>query len=73
MLSKLLLILGALALTLCLRTFAHPLLQRLGAFGIVGCSFLAGYLLTGRWGIGLLCALSWVFLHGSTCSPASGR
>lgn len=62
MLSHFLLLLGALALTMALRTLRQPVLQKLGALGVVGCSYLAGYLLSGLHLVGALCAVSWFFL-----------
>jgi hypothetical protein len=62
MLSNLLLILGVAALSLSLRSFGHPLLRKLGAFGIVTTSFLLGWLTSGLWQIGAFCASSWLLL-----------
>jgi hypothetical protein len=45
-----------------LRSFANPVLFKLGSLGILGTSFLAGYLLTGRWEIGAACGLAWLLL-----------
>jgi hypothetical protein len=60
--SALLLILGVAALSLSLRTFQSPLLQKLGALGILFTSFLFGQALTGSWVGGVLCAASWFML-----------
>jgi hypothetical protein len=62
MVSDLLLILGVAVLSVSLRTFRFRLLQKLGAAGIVATSFLIGWRVTGYWGVGLFCALSWLFL-----------
>ncbi len=62
MLFNLLLILGVLVLSLGLRTFHHVLLQKLGALGILATSFLVGWLLSGYWQVGLVCASSWLLL-----------
>ncbi len=60
--SNLLLVLGVAALSLALRTFQSVLLQKLGAIGILATSFLIGWLFTGFWWIGLICASSWLML-----------
>jgi hypothetical protein len=62
MLPKILLLLGLLAFTLGLRTYQHAVLQRLGALGIMGTTFLAGYFLTGSRWMGGACAASWLLL-----------
>src|SRR5688500_14274264 len=62
MLPNLLLILGVAALSLGLRTFRSPLLQKLGALGIVATSFLIGWFATGLWQVGAFCAASWLLL-----------
>ncbi len=62
MLSDFLLILGVLALTLALRSFRHPVLQKLGALGIFATSFLLGWLFTGSWLVGLCLSASWLLL-----------
>jgi hypothetical protein len=62
MLPKLALIFGVLALTLALRTYRHPLLQRLGAVGVMATSYLTGHLLTGSWIVGVGCAAMWLLL-----------
>jgi len=62
MLANILLILGVAALSLSLRTCRHVLLQKLGALGILTTSFLVGWLLSGYWQIGLICASSWLLL-----------
>lgn len=61
-LSHLLLILGIATLTLALRSCRHPVLQKLGALGLLGTSFAIGYLLTGWWVVGVLCAATWFLL-----------
>jgi hypothetical protein len=60
--SAFLLILGVAALSLSLRTFQSPVLQKLGAIGILFTSYLVGESLTGSWIAGVLCAASWFFL-----------
>jgi len=62
MFSNLLLILGAAALSLALRSFCHPAWRKLGALGVLATSFLAGWKLTGYWAIGAFCAASWLLL-----------
>jgi hypothetical protein len=62
MLSNILLILGVFTFTLALRSFHHPLLQKLGALGIFATSFLLGWLCTGSWPFGLCLAATWLFL-----------
>jgi hypothetical protein len=37
-------------------------LQKLGALGLLGTSFAIGYLLTGWWVVGVLCAATWFLL-----------
>lgn len=62
MLSNFLLILGVAVLSMALRSFRSVLLQKLGALGVLVTSFLIGWLLTGLWIIGVLCASSWLML-----------
>ena len=62
MLSPFLLILGVAALSLALRSFQHPILQKLGAMSVLATSFLLGRVLTGSVMIGVVCALSWFLL-----------
>ena len=62
MLSDLLLILAVAILSLALRSFYHPVLRKLGAFGILCTSFVAGWKLSGYWQVGLFCASSWLLL-----------
>jgi len=59
--SQLFLVLGIFLLGLGLRTYAHPVLFRLGSLCILATSFLVGYFLTGFWWVGALCAVSWFF------------
>lgn len=59
--SDLLLILAAALFSMGLRSFAHPVVFKLGSYGILGTSFLAGYLLAG-WPVGVLFAASWLLL-----------
>jgi len=60
--SKVLVILGIVALSLSLRSFPHPVLRKLGALGILATSFLIGWLLSGWWQVGAFCASSWLLL-----------
>jgi hypothetical protein len=60
--SSFLLILGVLALALALRSFQHPLLQKLGALAVMVASFLIGYFMTGSPAIGVMSALLWLLL-----------
>lgn len=62
MLSKFLLVLGVIALTLALRSFRHPVPQKLGALGVLATSFLIGFFLTDSYVVGGLCAGSWLLL-----------
>lgn len=62
MLFNFLLILGVAVLSMALRTFRNVVLQKLGALGILATSFLIGWLLTGYWLLGVVCALSWLLL-----------
>ncbi len=61
-LSNFLLILGVAALSIALRTVHHTVPQKVGALGILATSFLIGWLVTGQWIAGLVCALSWFLL-----------
>ena len=60
--SHLLFVLGVAFLSAALRSFQQPLLFRLGTFGVVVTSFLAGWLLGGSIILGTLLATSWLFL-----------
>jgi hypothetical protein len=62
MLSNFLLILGVAVLSMALRSFRSVVLQKVGALGVLATSFLIGWLLTGLWPIGALCASSWLML-----------
>jgi hypothetical protein len=62
MLSDFLLILGVAVLSWSLRTFQSPILQKLGAIGFLGTSFLFGLSLTKSWVGGALCVSTWFFL-----------
>lgn len=62
MFSNLLFILGVAVLSMALRSFRGVLPQKLGALGVITTSFLIGWLLTGFWIIGALCASSWLML-----------
>ncbi len=55
-------IFAAALLSLGLRSFAHPVLFKLGSFCILGTSFLVGYFVTGHWQTGVLFAASWLML-----------
>lgn len=60
--SDLFLVLGVAVLSMALRSFAHPLLHKLGSFCVLGTSFLIGFLFTGYWQAGVICAGSWLLL-----------
>ncbi len=62
MLFNLLLILGVAVLSMSLRSFRVPILQKVGTFGILATSLLIGWLLTGYLAVGVLCAASWLLL-----------
>lgn len=62
MLFDLLLITGLLTLSFALYSFEGFVFQKLGAIGILATSFTAGFLLSGHWEVGLLCAAIWFFL-----------
>ena len=59
MIFHLLLILGVAVLGFALRSFQHPIFQKLGGLAILGTSFLLGWFLTGYPAAGIACALSW--------------
>jgi hypothetical protein len=63
MASPFLLVLGVAVLSMALRSYHHPVLQKLGALGVFATSFLTGWFVSGRnaW-IGLLFASSWLLL-----------
>jgi len=60
--SSLLLVLGVAVLSMALRSFRSVFLQKLGALGVLATSFLIGWLMTGYWIVGALCASSWLML-----------
>ncbi|MCE9610825.1 MAG: hypothetical protein K8R23_11585 [Chthoniobacter sp.] len=60
--SRVLIVLGTIALSLALRTVPHPALRKLGVAGILGTSFLIGWLFSGSWQAGVFCAASWLLL-----------
>lgn len=60
--SSLLLVLGVAVLSMALRSFRSVFLQKLGALGVLTTSFLIGWLMTGYWFVGVLCASSWLLL-----------
>jgi hypothetical protein len=63
MISDLLIISAAVALSLALRSYRHPLLHRLGTFGLLfGVSFLVGWLLLDSVWMGGLLAASWLLV-----------
>lgn len=62
MLSNFLMIAGAAVLSVSLRSFRHPIMQKLGAIGVLATSFLFGYLLTENWVGGVACASIWLLL-----------
>ena len=62
MISPFLLILGVAMLGIALRSFQHPIFQKLGALAILTTSFLIGWFITGHLAAGIACALSWFLL-----------
>lgn len=63
MISDLLVIAAAVALSLGLRSYRHPLAHRLGTFGLLfGVSFLVGWLLLDSVAMGLALAATWLLL-----------
>ena len=62
MLFGLFLTLGVAVLSVALRSYQSPASQKIGAAGILVSSFLAIYFLTGNWVLGLVIAMSWLFL-----------
>src|SRR5467141_3810473 len=62
MLFGLFITLGVAVLSVALRSYQSSISQKVGAFGILTASFLAIYYITGNWILGLLSALSWLFL-----------
>jgi hypothetical protein len=62
MLFGLFLTLGVAVLSVALRSYQTSFAQKAGAVGILVSSFLAIYFATGSWVLGLLAALSWLFL-----------
>jgi hypothetical protein len=71
MLFGLFITLGVAVLSIALRSYQSSISQKVGAFGILTTSFLAIYYLTGNWVLGLLSALSWLFLPWLEILPAS--
>ncbi len=55
-------VLAAVALTLGLRTYRHPVLQKLSIFALIGTSMLIGWALTRSVLIAFLCGLTWILL-----------
>jgi len=53
---------GVAVLSMALRTYQHPLSQKAGAIGILVCTYLAVYFLTGSWAWGSVGVLAWFFL-----------
>lgn len=62
MISNLLLVLGVAVLSLALRSFPHRVLFRMGTYGLLVTSFLAGWLLGGSVWLGAALVASWLFL-----------
>ena len=60
--SQILIVLGTSALSMGLRTMAHPALRKIGALGVLATSFFIGWLFTGFWQAGVVCASSWLLL-----------
>lgn len=59
---EIMIIAGAVVLTLAFRAFDHPLARKLAGVSLLGTSFFVGYFLTGEWVIGILFGVSWLFL-----------
>src|ERR1044071_6021333 len=53
---------GVAGLRGALRSYQSSLSQKVGALGILVASFLAIYYITGSWVLGVISALSWLFL-----------
>lgn len=63
MTSELLLVAAAMVISLALRSYRHPLLHRLGTFGLLfGVSFLVGWLLLDSIWMGVFLAGTWLLL-----------
>ena len=62
MLFGLFITLGVAVLSVALRSYQSSISQKVGALGILTASFLAIYYITGNWVLGLISALSWLFL-----------
>jgi len=62
MLFGLFITLGVAVLSVALRSYQSSISQKVGAFGILTASFLAIFYITGSWILGLISALSWLFL-----------
>jgi len=60
--SKWLLIFGSGVLSMSLRTAPFAIIRKLGVFGVIGTSFLIGWLLSGSLGAGFFCASTWLLL-----------
>src|SRR6185503_6654344 len=62
MLSGLFLTLGVAVLSIALRSYQTSFAQKAGAFGILAATFLAVFFATDSWVLGLIGALTWLFL-----------
>jgi len=62
MLFGVFLTLGVAMLSIGLRSFQNSYSQKAGALGILVASFLAIFYITGSWVLGLVAAVSWLFL-----------
>jgi len=62
MLFGLFLTLGVAILSVALRSYQTSFSQKAGAIGILISTFLAVYFISGRWALGLIAALGWLFL-----------
>lgn len=62
MFFEILLVAGAGTLAFALRSFRHPVLFRAGTLGLVGTSFLAGWLIGGNLLVGVVFASTWFLL-----------
>src|ERR1700730_15067578 len=54
--------LGVAVLSVALRSYQTSFAQNAGAVGILVSTFLAVYFVSGSWGLGLIAALTWLFL-----------
>ncbi len=62
MISDILLVIGCAVFSVALRSFRHPVAFRIGTLGLLGTSFLAGWLLGGSISLGIVLAATWLLL-----------